>query len=297
MRATLRILAIFLTVTGLSMAAHLSPAAERAFASYIANVEARVAKQRTSLDSEFKGDSQIEPVHGGSWEVNGGLLHDWRGETFVRDASAKDLLALLRDYKHLSEYYAPEVVSSRALTNSGERATLAMRFKKRQVITVVLDAEFETESGLDGNNRGYSFSRSTHIWQIDQPGTGRERRRPEGEDDGFLWRLNSYWSFVESGGGLLMECEAVSLTRDVPAGLGWLIGPVIKTLPRASLEFTLTATKNALAANRGSPQTRRDTEKPKAKTSESREDSEATEKAVTGGAGKQPVAGDAEAHS
>ena len=42
----------------------------------------------------------------------------------------------------------------------------------------------------------------------------------EGDDDGFLWRLNTYWSFVEVPGGLLIECEAISLTRDVPARTG-----------------------------------------------------------------------------
>ena len=249
MQLTLRTLAIFLGVPVLSSAAHLNPTAENAFESYIQKVEARLTRQRSSLDPELRGDIRIEPVNGGTWEVNGGLLHHWRGAAFVPDASTKDMLAVLRDYNHLSRYYAPEVVSSRALTDSGERATLSMRFQKRQIVTVVLDAEFETESGLDGNNRGYSFSRSTHIWQIDQPGTAQERRREEGLDDGFLWRLNSYWSFAESRDGLLMECEAVSLTRDVPAGLGWLLRPVIKGLPRVSLEFTLTATKNALAAN------------------------------------------------
>jgi hypothetical protein len=197
----------------------------------------------------LRGDLLIEPVNGGSWEVTGALLHHWRAAALVPDTSPKEMLALLRDYNHLSWYYAPEVVSSQALTDSGERARLRMRFKKRQVITVVLDAEFETESGLDGTSRGYSFSRSTHIWQIEHPGTAREHRLREGADDGLLWRLNSYWSFFESRGGLLMECEAVSLTRDVPAGLGWLIAPIVKSLPRESLEFTLTATKNALAAS------------------------------------------------
>jgi hypothetical protein len=242
-------LTILLGVPVLSSAAHLNPTAEKAFESYIQKVEARLARQRLNPDSERRGDTRIEPVTGGTWEVNGGLLHDWRGAAVVPDASAKDMLALLRDYDHLSQYYAPEVVSSHTLTDSGARATLAMRFQKRQVITIVLDAEFEARSGVDADNRGYSFSRSTHIWQIDQAGTAHERRRDEGADDGFLWRLNSYWSFVESPDGLLMECEAVSLTRDVPAGLGWLVAPVVKTLPRASLEFTLTATKNALAAN------------------------------------------------
>ena len=45
-----------------------------------------------------------------------------------------------------------------------------------------------------------------------------------------------------------MECEAVSLTRDVPAGLGWLIAPIIANLPREALEFTMGATRKALNA-------------------------------------------------
>ena len=249
MQPTLRTLAILLITPVLTPAALLSPPAENAFETYILNVEARLGTERSSPAQELKGDMRVEPVNGGTWEVNGGLLHHWRGAAFVPGASAKEMLALLSDYDHLSRYYAPEVVSSRTLSGSGERAALAMRFKKRQVITVVLDAEFDTESGLDGNSRGYSISRSTHIWQIDQPGTAQELRRTEGADDGLLWRLNSYWSFVERRDCLLMECEAVSLTRDVPAGLGWLISPVIKTLPRTSLEFTLNATKNALAPN------------------------------------------------
>ena len=49
-------------------------------------------------------------------------------------------------------------------------------------------------------------------------------------------------------GGLLIECEAISLTRDVPAGLGWLVAPVIEEMPRDSLKFTLNATRNALGS-------------------------------------------------
>jgi hypothetical protein len=110
----------------------------------------------------------------------------------------------------------------------------------------VLDGEYKVESRLSGNDRGYSFSRSLHVWQVDSPGTAQERRRPEGQDDGFLWRLNSYWSFTRVLGGLQMECEAVSLTRDVPVGLGWLVIPVIAELPREELAFTLKATRKAL---------------------------------------------------
>jgi hypothetical protein len=250
-RLNFRMAAVFLLGPAVSGAASLSQPAKRAFESYITSVETRLAKQGSpgTMRELPAGVVRVEPVNGGSWRVSGGLLHHWRAAVLVPGAGTRDLLALLQDYDHLARYYAPEVVSSRALTGDAGRAMIAMRFKKHQVITVVLDAEFETQSGLEGETRGYSISRSTHVWQVDRAGSPGERRRAEGADDGFLWRLNSYWTFEERRDGLLMECEAVSLTRDVPAGLGWLIRPIVERLPRASLEFTMTATKNALTAS------------------------------------------------
>jgi hypothetical protein len=62
-----------------------------------------------------------------------------------------------------------------------------------------------------------------------------------------LWKLTTFWRFEERDGGTWVECEAVSLTRDVPTGLGWLIKPIIRDLPRESLENTLRETKDALS--------------------------------------------------
>jgi hypothetical protein len=61
-----------------------------------------------------------------------------------------------------------------------------------------------------------------------------------------LWRLDSYWRFSDTGHGVYVQCEAISLTRDVPAGLGWLIGPFIESIPKESLEFTLQSTRAAV---------------------------------------------------
>lgn len=252
--STRRILAILLAAAVAAPAARLTPKAEEAFEKYAAGVEGRLPRQQGPRISgqALEADAvRIEAVNGGSWGVAGGLMHHWRAAAFVPGATASGMLALLRDYDNFARYYSPDVVSSHWISGEGPNATIAMRFRKRQIVTVVLDAEFNVQSGLAGPHRGYSFSRSAHIWQLDQPGTPREKRRAEGADDGFLWRLNSYWSFEEVRGGLMIECEAVSLTRDIPAGLGWALTPIVQTLPRASLEFTLTATKNALAANAG----------------------------------------------
>jgi hypothetical protein len=253
-----RITAILLLMGTQCAAARLARSAAADFDRYIAEVETRLVRQHANADTYLatpnsESAARIQAVDGGVRSLRGALLHHWRAAAFVPDAAPGVMLALLRNYGHFSTYYAPQVVSSRALKDQGDTATIAMRFKEQKVITIVLDAEYQIESRLDGEERGYSISRSTHIWEVDNPGTARERRQREGDDDGYLWRLNSYWSFARVRGGLAIECEAVSLTRDVPMGLGWLLTPLIEELPREALEFTLKATRNALIARRRGP--------------------------------------------
>ncbi len=238
-------------------AASLSPAAEQAYDVYVVKIEARLAKQHAKPETYLAvldrdrftrttDDIRVRPVNGGTWQVPGALVHHWRGTAFVPNATPAEMFAVLRDFSHFPRHYAPQVVSAGALNDDGHTATIAVRFREQRVVTVVLDGEYKVETRLAGGDRGYSISRSLHFWQVDNPGTAQERHRPEGQDDGFLWRLNSYWSFTRVHGGLQIECEAVSLTRDVPVGLGWLVTPVIADLPREALEFTLRATRNAL---------------------------------------------------
>jgi hypothetical protein len=261
-----RFAAVFILAAVNCPAARLSPSSALSFERYVADLETRLvrqhaqpetylaaldigADQRSGWERQLKsGGIQIEPVNGGAKQLDAALLHHWRASAFVPNARANDMRAHLLDSDHLAGHYASEVVWSRALTKSGDSAILAVRFKKEMVITVVLDAEYQVEARLTGEDRGLGISRSTHFWQVDDPGTSRERRRPEGDDDGFLWRLNAYWSFVHVPEGLLIECEAVSLTRDIPLGLSWLITPIVGEFPRELLASTMKATKEALTA-------------------------------------------------
>ena len=115
-----------------------------------------------------------------------------------------------------------------------------MRLLKKQVITVVLDTTHDVNYlPVDGPISWYSRSTSLRTAEVENSGKPSEHELPPGQDHGFLWNLNSYWRFVERDGGVYVECEAVSLTRNVPTGLGWLINPIIRSLPRQSLENTL----------------------------------------------------------
>jgi len=71
-----------------------------------------------------------------------------------------------------------------------------------------------------------------------------------GSDHGFLWRLYADWFLEGSSEGVYVECRVISLTRDIPHGLGWIISPIIRDLPRESLTATLEFTRRAVLSPR-----------------------------------------------
>lgn len=194
-----------------------------------------------------RGEILAEPWNArGDTPVNGGLIHHWMGAVFIPDADLSQVLALLRDYDRHYRIYQPEVVASKVLWRLGDRYGIYLRLLKKKVLTVILNTEHEvTYYPLDAT-RWHSRSYSTRVAQVVNPGQAGERELPEGNDQGFLWRLYSYWRFQARDGGVYVECEAVSLTRDIPTGLGWLIGPMVRELPRQSLAATLESTRRAL---------------------------------------------------
>jgi hypothetical protein len=61
--------------------------------------------------------------------------------------------------------------------------------------------------------------------------------------------METWWRMEERDGGVYVQNQAVTLTRDIPTGLGWLIEPFITKIPKETLEFTLQATRSAVLKN------------------------------------------------
>jgi hypothetical protein len=154
-------------------------------------------------------------------------------------------MAGVRNYDNHKNLYRPEVIDSRTLSQQGDNFKIHLRLLKKKILTVVLNTEHDVRYFPLDKTRVHSRSYSTRIQEVDDPGKPAERQLPVGNDHGFLWRLNSYWRFQERDGGVYVECEAISLTRGVPTGFGWLITPIVRDLPRESLTNTLGATRQA----------------------------------------------------
>jgi len=226
------------------------PAAAAAFNSYCAAVESRLAGQHYAIQADSgrearlrQGEQIIEKLtpSAGS-EFDGAMLHHWRGTAFVSGASAADFVRLMRGFADYPKHFAPQVTEARVLASNGDHMQASMRVHQRHVIDVAMDQSYDVQFGQLDAQRGYSISHSVQIDELDSVG------RPLGasREHGFLWRQNTYWNYEERDGGLYMQVESVSLSRSIPRGLGWAVGPYVESIPRESLEFTLRSVSNAL---------------------------------------------------
>jgi hypothetical protein len=236
----------------------LKPETLLAFTRYIGDAEAAMDQ---TLDQPFlwsdRTPERARQVRQGAaiaelWsgkrpvKVPDGLIHDWIGAACIPDTSLKKTLALIEDYDNHKNIYKPDVIDSKLISRRGDDFQIYLRLLKKKIITVILDTDHDVHYFSLDALRWCCYSRTTRISEVDDAGKPSEKIRPPDTGYGFLWRLNSYWRFQQRDGGVYVECRAISLTRDVPKGFGWMIEPIIEKLPRESLKATLEATRRAL---------------------------------------------------
>jgi hypothetical protein len=261
-RRTVAVAIAVLALGAVVAAAELQPATVKAFDAYVTAAEARPAAPFLWLDTLPKAarDGHLERLRAGevvierrrerpqgrNLDVPDGLVHHWVGTAFVPDRTVADAVRLLQDYDRHAKVYAPVVARSKLLSRQGDTFRFSLRFVMTKVITVTVDGEHESRFASVSPGRARSWIHSTRLAEIADAGTASEREEPVGQGGGYLWRINSYWRFEERDGGVFVECESVSLSRDIPFGLGWIVGPFVTSLPRESLEFTLETTRKEL---------------------------------------------------
>jgi hypothetical protein len=248
--------------------AGLTPATSAAFDRYVRLTEQRIDAEvaRTSdflwidtlpknrqaevLRGLQQGGVIIERLHtlDGAKEiaVPDGLIHHWVGTVFVPGIVAKEAVAMMQDYDHHARYFGPAVAGSKLLERNGNRFRVALRFYVKKIIAVTMDTENEAEFFSPAADRVHSRIRSTRVSEIANPGTPQEQPKPHGEENGFMWNLNTYWRFLERDGGTYIQCESLTLTRDVPFALAWIVRPIVTQMPKESLTFTLAKARQAL---------------------------------------------------
>ena len=254
------------------MAVTLKPRTLDAFNHYVQETEARIDKelarpgvflyieglpepQRGETLSSIRGGNiymerlETRAASGAEIDIPEGLVHHWLGAVFIPGATLRQVLDLVQDYDHHQDIYKPEVVRSKLIHHEGNDYQIYYRLVKKTVITVTLNTNHDVQYFPMDATHCRSRSVATRIAEVADAGQPSEHEKPMGQDSGFLWRMNSYWRFEEKDGGVYVECESVSLTRNIPMAVSWLIKPFVTSIPRESLLMTMGSTRTAAARN------------------------------------------------
>jgi hypothetical protein len=250
--------------------AKLSQETASAFDHYVQAAESQMSRDllpgrflQVDSRSDWKaklraGQVLIESASGfagrGDAKIPGGLLQDWLGMMFIPGATIQQARSVLQDYANYKNVYQPEVVDSKELSHhlahNGDQYDIFLRLYEKHILIVVLNAQYHVDYGRLDERRMYVNSHSTRIAEAKESEGPSGVEEPVGDDSGFLWQLNSYWRFQEADGGLYAECEAISLSRDVPFGLGFMLKGFLEKFPKESMANTLRGTRAAVLARR-----------------------------------------------
>jgi hypothetical protein len=169
-------------------------------------------------------------------DVPSAMVHHWYGAVFLADVSLDRLMDILQSEAPPT---GPDVIRAAVLDSAPGSLRVFLRLRRTQLVTVVYDTEHHVRFARKSPNRASSVSVATKIAEVADPGTPRERELTADDDRGFLWRLRAYWRYEATAGGVLAECESVSLSRDVPFGLQTIASPLINRAARESMERAL----------------------------------------------------------
>jgi hypothetical protein len=241
-------------------AAELKSATEQAWQDYIRNTESRRAREIATRSAKDSNGAEASPAASaaatsakpgagavmvtpvgqngadGSFEVAGGaLIHHWRGRVVIPGVTLEDVLRQVRRAPRQSD-----VLASKILEDRGDTLRVYLKLTRKELITVTYNTEHRVELTRHGPGRASSRSVATKLAELADAGTPQEREKPAGDDLGLLWRLNAYWWYEEVPGGVLVECESLSLSRGIPLLLKPFASGTIGRIARESMARTLT---------------------------------------------------------
>lgn len=259
----IRLGALILLSIRLGYSAELKPETLTAWDDYIAQETAQV-KQRATLDKGFlwtdaqpnryndirNGGTVVEPMgEHNPLRVEGGLIHHWISAVFIPNAHIDDVLAITRDYAHYKDFYKPGVADASTISKSDAKDEFTIRFVNPSVLSKSsLQGNYVSNFYRLGTNRFYSTSVTTSMCEIKNFGCPNEKRLSQDQGSGYIWRLYSTARMEERDGGVLLEMEAIALSRGIPAALRWFVDPIVRRVSRESIEKSLNDTATAVRA-------------------------------------------------
>ena len=232
------------------------PRTVKAWDAYVAATERRIGSELAStrgfLASDFTSDGADVRVRlrrgevimnkmstragGDALDAPDGLISHWRGSVFLPGLTLDALLHRLQNPSERGPF-PRDVLAMRVLERRPDALTVFIRITRSTLVTVTYDTEHEITYRHHGAERASSRSVATRIAEVGDQG-----------DRGYLWRLNAYWRYEQTPGGVIVELESLTLSRSIPFGLTSIVRPLIDRIARESIDRTLDGVRQVYGA-------------------------------------------------
>ena len=238
-------------------AANLSTETAKAWDAYVKMTEQRIKAEQSSekkflaFDFQdppiavrdrtvlFSGEiliKKIAPVR--NIPVPDGMIHHWRGSIFIPAVSLDFVLDRVEN-PHTEDIKQEDVLAYNVLERKPGQLKIYLKLQRKKIVTAIYNTEHRVRYQRLGNGRAVSSSVATRIVEVERLPNNKEREKPEGSGRGFLWRMNSYWRYQQVEGGVIAECESLTLSRSIPFPLEYVVRPLINSVARESMARTL----------------------------------------------------------
>jgi hypothetical protein len=149
-------------------------------------------------------------------EIPDGVIQHWLGVVYLEGADADHVRGLLMNFDGWKDFFKQQVSASKVTKHEGDNYDFSLRFYRKQLSTVVLNANETAKYTLIDPLHWTLASHSTHIGEVEHPKNKKkldQERSPE-EAAGYMWRLNFYFRVQQSDNGVYVELEVISLARE-----------------------------------------------------------------------------------
>lgn len=197
-------------------------------------------RERLLQGTPYIAKRDAERADGRSIDVPDARVHHWLGAVFLPRVSVEGLLKVLESGPPAQA----DVLRATVLERGPDELRVFLKLQRTKIVTVVFDTEHLVRFSRLSPSRAASVSVATAIRELRGANTAAETALAPGADHGYLWRLHAYWRYEAVAGGVIAECESISLSRDIPFGFGVLVGPFVDSAARQSMESALAAIRD-----------------------------------------------------
>ena len=179
-------------------------------------------------------------------KVQDGIVHHRYGSIFIPGARMAEVLSWVQNFDRYQLYFT-EVEKSKLISRNGDRFDVFLRLIRSKIgITVHYNTDYTFTFRRHDDARTSGRMIATRIAEIEDVGTRGEKEKTPGRDSGYFWRSNFYWRYREGTDGMFLECESVSLSREVPFGLGLFFRGFVESLVEESVESVLISIRDGV---------------------------------------------------